>query len=395
MKNSGLAVLCGLVVGTFAYQSSSYSQGPLTPPGPPAPTMKTLDQVEARLIVNATNAPGDSANQFIISAPGSYYLTGNITGVSGKNGITINADDVTLDLNGFALIGVGGSLRGIFVPTTHRNLRIHNGTVHNWGSNSGMNCSSATNCQFDHLRISQSGGFLCGVGSVLSDVSVDGNSGGGLATGDRCTLKACSATGNTSGFSLGSYCTITESTAAGNSNDGMSVGSFCTILGCTVTGSSIDGIGAGSDCTIKDCTVSSNAVDGIHNYPSTRCLVVNCTASGNGSIGIWCGANSTVKLCNASKNGLRGIEVEGGSLVLENQCYNNVGDGITCNGSINRVDGNHTNYNGGYGINAGADWVIRNTSSNNTSGNFNPAGGGDIGPIQTASTATNPFANLQ
>ena len=42
--------------------------------------MKTLDQVEARIIVNATNTPGDGTNSYIISAPGSYYLTGNIAG---------------------------------------------------------------------------------------------------------------------------------------------------------------------------------------------------------------------------------------------------------------------------------------------------------------------------
>ena len=62
--------------------------------------MKTLDQVEARTIINAANTPGDANNTFIISQAGSYYLTGNITGESGKNGISIQAEDVTLDLNG-------------------------------------------------------------------------------------------------------------------------------------------------------------------------------------------------------------------------------------------------------------------------------------------------------
>src|SRR4051812_44068330 len=97
----------------FVVVASVSAQGPLAPPpGVPAPTMKTLDQVEPRREVNATNTPGNATNLFIISAPGSYYLSGNITGVAGKSGILISADSVTLDLNGFALIG-GGSGAGI------------------------------------------------------------------------------------------------------------------------------------------------------------------------------------------------------------------------------------------------------------------------------------------
>src|SRR3954451_7441888 len=87
--------------------SALFAQGSLTPPAGPAPTMKTLDQVEARTIINATKTPGDPTNQFIISAPGSYYLTGNITGVSGKNAISINASNVAVDLNGFTITGTG------------------------------------------------------------------------------------------------------------------------------------------------------------------------------------------------------------------------------------------------------------------------------------------------
>src|SRR5580698_3192796 len=85
--------------------STTFAQGSLTPPGAPAPTMKSLDQVEARTIVDAANTPGDASDLFIISQPGSYYLTANLAGASGKNGIEITTNNVTLDLNGFSLQG--------------------------------------------------------------------------------------------------------------------------------------------------------------------------------------------------------------------------------------------------------------------------------------------------
>src|SRR5450631_2354900 len=41
--------------------SSLVAQGPLAPPGSPAPTMKTLDQIASTgIALNATNTPGDT-----------------------------------------------------------------------------------------------------------------------------------------------------------------------------------------------------------------------------------------------------------------------------------------------------------------------------------------------
>src|SRR6478609_6295158 len=80
------------------------AQGPLTPPGAPAPAGKTLQQIEPRTDV-ATLA-GDASAVFVISAPGSYYLSGNVAAVAGKAGIAIAAAEVALDLNGFAITGV-------------------------------------------------------------------------------------------------------------------------------------------------------------------------------------------------------------------------------------------------------------------------------------------------
>ena len=103
------------------------SAGDLNPPvGPVIPTMKTLAEVEPRIAVNAINTPGDTNALFSITEPGSYYLTANVVGVVGKDGIVIQVSDVTLDLNGFALIGVPGSRRGIdtFTSLSALNLRV-------------------------------------------------------------------------------------------------------------------------------------------------------------------------------------------------------------------------------------------------------------------------------
>lgn len=55
---------------------------------------ETLDQIEARTPIAA--AP------FAITNPGSYYLTSNLA-VTAGDAITISADNVTLDLNGFII----------------------------------------------------------------------------------------------------------------------------------------------------------------------------------------------------------------------------------------------------------------------------------------------------
>src|SRR3954465_10824768 len=86
------AILCLSAVPLCAL-----AQGSLTPPSAPGATMKSLDQIEARTPVDATHTPGDLSAEFIISQPGSYYLTTNLVGVGGTYGVVINTNNVTLD----------------------------------------------------------------------------------------------------------------------------------------------------------------------------------------------------------------------------------------------------------------------------------------------------------
>src|SRR5206468_3055870 len=150
-----------LVLLCFSWIPCSFGQGSLTPPGAPAPTMKTLDQVEARTPI--------SSLPFVITSSGSYYLVGSLTGTQGTNGITVAVDSVSIDLNGFALIGKPGSSNGVFATPAIRNLSIRNGTIKGWGR-AGIAAANANNSLFEELRAdSNSGiGIETGNGSVIS-----------------------------------------------------------------------------------------------------------------------------------------------------------------------------------------------------------------------------------
>ena len=118
--------------------STAFAQGSLTPPGAPAATMKSLDQIEPRTPI--------SSLPFTISTSGSYYLTTNLFESSG-DGIIVTADNVTLDLNGFVLDGTvtagasvvpgqpspksqaPGSLNGINATAIVNNLLVRNGSL--------------------------------------------------------------------------------------------------------------------------------------------------------------------------------------------------------------------------------------------------------------------------
>src|SRR5882757_9770403 len=119
------------IVSSLSHQRVA-PQGPLTPPGAPTPSMKSLDQIDAHIDVAAGEKRipiAGGTGPFVISSPGSYFLTGDLTGSSGAHVIEIITDRVTLDLNGYSLIGVSGSRAGVAVTGVHSAIKIRGGTI--------------------------------------------------------------------------------------------------------------------------------------------------------------------------------------------------------------------------------------------------------------------------
>jgi len=369
------AALALLALPTLNPQlSTCYAQGNLTPPGAPAPTMKSLDQIytqigavsDQRIAVNAANTPGDQYDSFVISQPGSYYLTGNITGVSSKNGIEIAANNVTLDLNGFAMQGVSGATSGIYI-STQTNITVRNGAISGWAGGDGVESdfASSFNLVFEHLNVSACGGM-------------------GIFIGGAAIVRDCNCKNNGGGFQI---------------HGGI-------LSGCTAYYNAGDGFYATSS-TMSGCTAYYNANDGFVVVSST---MSGCTANEN-SIGVEVD-NGTVSGCLVQNNTQMGIYVNApGSVVIGNNCAGNNTANLSSSAGIyifdarNRIEDNHVTANGtgtaGAGISVSSSYsdniIIKNSVSGYSGNNYLTPGTQIVGPIITTTgtiTSTSPWANF-
>lgn len=276
MKTLLLRVLIsGLCLGPTI---SLLAQDPRTPISPLplkmlAPDPRTpISPMPATTILAQDPRTPISSLPFTITAQGSYFLTANLTAPGSTAGITIAADNVTLDLNGFALVGGGsGNVTGINVPSPQKNILIRNGTVRGW-TNGGINASNATNSAIQGIRLSNNTAQ-----STFFNVA-------GLSVGNGSTVKDCLVANNTNsqGISVGSACAVTGCVARANSvGAGIQAVDNCYVVG-NISDSNGTGIAVGSGNRIESNSCTFNASAGIFvSSGATNNLIIRNSARGN------------------------------------------------------------------------------------------------------------------
>jgi len=383
--------------------------GPLAPPpGPIAPTNKTLQEIEPRIPVGPDTTPGDADSLFTISQPGSYYLTGDVVGVPGKHGVKITTSNVTLDLNSFTVQGAPGTLDGIFASafgTT--DIVITNGVVADW-ANDGVDMFNASRSALRRVRVvrNKSEGVIIGGLSVIDSCFVNNNGGvAGIKTDFSCLITNTAAVGNVDGISTGGGCTIVNSVASHNGRNGIvtSSGIFndnTLVVACMARSNGLAGVITADGSHVSQSVAVDNGGEGF--AIGSNSVITGCTATANGGDGILAGSGATIVDNSCSSNNGDGIQANSDSLLRGNMCDGNTSFGASAGirvvGSDVRVEHNTvTDNNTGISVDFGGNIIIGNSASGNGT-DYNIVPGNSVGQILTVTGATittsNPWANF-
>ena len=243
--------------------------------------------------------PGDAPGfPVTISQSGSYRLTGNLN-VDQESAIVITSDNVSVDLNGFSIIGTtvcSGTGSDISCSPTSftQGVRSSNkGTTVRNGSISGMGSS---------------GVMLLSQNNIVENIHATSNGGDGIFAGWSCV--------------------ITHSTARHNGGDGIETGDFCMIHFTRFAASTCSGLFRSNEKPSSSCTVTNNSVsendEGILGRGGVT--LIGNTAHGNNSFGFLLNSiagykNNVLTANNGNTFGSNANpEVSGGIQIGQNIC---------------------------------------------------------------------------
>jgi parallel beta-helix repeat protein len=354
MKKTLYPLLCLCL--SLSLASADYLD-PQGPPGSIITKMPTLIQIEPRQAIESL--------PFVITNSGPYVLTRNLTASSLVDGVSIQTNSVSINLNGFTLKGIPGSGNGITVSGSQTFIVIRNGVISGWGQG-GVSAASANN-------------------SKTEDLLVSGNGANGIALGTNCAIARCTAANNTqNGFTIGSDCIIMDSTAKANGGMGFSCSSGCVIQKCVADQNTSYGFKVNSLGQIVSCTASGNGGDGFNLQHS--CSVLDSCANLNwqgfcgfdgivfsrsvaysNQYGFYAAKNCSFSACSAYANTWQGIYGDNGCSFENCSSYGNF-DGIGARGG-GKITGCSVSMNTGEGYWLGqATYLEKSSAYGNSTG---------------------------
>ena len=309
---------------------------------------------------------GDTASfPVTLSTPGSYRLTSNLSnGDENLRTIEVTADNVTIDLNGFSVLGpvtctgVGpgiscspqGSGQGIYAAATFRTT-VLNGTVRGAG-NDGLHLGD--NCR-------------------VENVTAQNNGRSGINGTNFCSVRNSSARGNVLiGIELGTGTEVKDSLSAENKTNGVQLGTDSKAIGVRARANNF-GLVVDGGSLVRASVAEGNLNHGIRILgPGTR-IESNVTTRNN--VGIKINAD--------------------GCTVIGNTSTDNNSDGIASGDiaitfySHGVIDGNHIARNAQRGllVTGTNNLIVRNTSQANAVAYF-VAPGNQVGSVISGVDAT-------
>lgn len=180
--------------------------------------------------ITAGDAPGFPVT---ISKAGSYRLSGNLT-VPDENtdAVEITFDNVTLDLNGFAILGPtvcsgtplscspSGSGRGVDAGGKSF-ITVVNGTIRGMGQ---IGILTSFGSRVENMNVSSCGGTGISVGTgAVSNNTASSNGGSGISVSDGRVSNNTASSNGGRGINVVAG-TVSNNTATGNASFGLNLG---------------------------------------------------------------------------------------------------------------------------------------------------------------------------
>ena len=272
----------------------------------------------------------------VISQPGSYVLTSDlVVPTADTTAISVTANRVSIDLNGFSIEGPGGSGSGIGIEADD-NLTVRNGRIRFMGRH-GIDAQwGATIVDVDIIGSGQHGVRFRG-DALLQRVSVlDGGQCGLFgSTGDNSLVLESRFHGNGwCGVAMG-FGVVADTTASSN---GIVSGITATgvVVNATVHDNDAEGVRLGDGSLFASGSVEGSSVEGLDGRDGT--LVLDSTFRANGVGANAAGVQfSTLVLQSAFREndeGVSGVEAHAYSTYRQQNDFDVTAGTVSVEGNV-------------------------------------------------------------